>query len=506
MKQIEFFDNISFFSKEDLSNFEKFIKSPFFNSLQAVIIVFSIIRKNILLVNNKNFKDLKSVILTESGISDIHLRKILSKLNELYIEYMKIVAFRSDRINNEYTGSAYILQTCNFDLLGKRINILESLVADPANSSHDIFIKLFDLDTLKYAVSALSENSLNPLVKIEEQKGYMLESGKNLLVYFIARETINFLNYIIQCNGTAGREYPVQLEKYFGIINSPEFKSYNEIQRTTITLFHKIFRLFESPVKDIYYTSCKSYYNKVSGLYNSEFRKVVNGILLSFCNLRQRIKDKDRFYYIEAFNLSLEYIENRYYLSESVKYLDSVTYRNFVITCFNLGKKELLEEFKNKHTDKLNPDDNYLMNRFCSAHLHYLNKNYEQTVIDASVVSNLQVYFKFDLFILLIRSYYELNNFEEIMKTLHNYLYYLNSGSYFLKFDKQRYKYFHEFMSKFVTIHNKYEKTQKVDEFEYLLKQAESIKTFVMKNWLIEKLTRIIKQHYSTGKRKTQKI
>ncbi len=504
MKQTEFFRNISLFSKEDLSDFDKSIKSPFFNTLQTAITVFGVIRKNILLASRNNFKDLKSVILKESGISEIHLRKILSKLNDLYIEYIKIKAFRSDKYGNEYMSSVYLLKTCNFSLLEKRVNMLESILSDSANTDHDLFIKLFDLNTLKYAVSASSENSINPFEKIEDQKGYMLESGKNLLVYFIARETINYLNYIIQCNGTAEREYPAPLEKYFSIINSPEFKSYNDIQRTTITLFHKIFKLFNNPVKDSNYKGCKSYFSKVKHVYNREFHKMMHKILLSFCNLRQKIKDIDRFYYLEAFNLSLEYIENQYYVSESVKYLDPVTYRNFVVTCFNLGKKALLAEFKDKHTDKLNPDDNYIMNRFCSAHLHYLNNNYELSVIDASIVSNLQVYFKFDLFILLIRSYYELNNFEEILKTLHNYLYYLNNGSYFNKFDKERYKYFHKFMNKFVTIYFKYEKTQNVDEFEYLLKQTESIKTFVMKNWLKEKLIIIISRHYSGIKRKRQ--
>lgn len=501
MKQPEFFNNISFFSKDDLADFGKFIDSPFFNALHSVVIVYAIIKNNIKLIHDKNFKDLKSIILKESKFSDIHLRKILSKLNELYIEYIKIKALRSDKYSIEYISAVYLLQTCNYGLLNKRISLLENFVSDAANIHHELFIKLFDLDTLKYAVSTSSENNINPLSKNEEQNKYILESGKNLFVYFIARETINFLNYVIQCNGVDEVKYSVDLENHFAVMSTPEFKSYNNIQKTTLTLFYRIFRLFNNPSNDSHYKSYKLYFNKIKHLYNHEFCKVQNGILLSFCSLRQRIKDKDRFYYLEAFNLLLEYINNRYYISESVKYLDTIIYRNYIVSCVNNGNKTLLAEFRDKHTDKLNPDDKYIMSKFCSAHLHYMNKNYEQSIIDASILSDMKVYLKFDLFLLLIRSYYELNNFEAIRNTLHNYLYYLDSGTYFTKFDKERYKQFYKLMNKFVTVYFNYNKNGKVEEFEYLLKQTESVKTFVMKNWIIEKLTAIIKHHYSGGKR-----
>jgi len=502
MKQIEFFNNISFFTEEDLQNFEKFLKSPFFNTLHAVIIVFVIIKNNIKLINDKNFKELKSLILTESKFSDIHLRKILSKLNEMYIEYIKIKALRSEKYFNEYLFSKYLFGIGNFDLLNKRVKTIEGSLSEIDNTDHDLFLKLFEIDTLKYGIISYSENGNNPLAKLETQKELVLNSGKNLFVYFIARETINFLNYVIQCNGIVDKKFSVALEKYFDVIRSPEFKSYNNIQKTTVKLFYKIFKLFNTPTNDSYYRSCKLYLNKVKHLYNLEFHKILNMILLSFCNFRQRLKDKDRFYYLEAFDLSYEQIKNQYYVTESVKYLDTSTYRNFVINCFNLKKKTLLGEFQEKHTNKLNPDDQKIMNRFCSAHLSYLNKNYEQSIIDSSILSDLKVYLKFDLFLLLIRTYYEISNFVKIKKTLHNYLYYIDHGDFFTKFEKKRYKYFHKYMNKFVATYCNYEKNEKIDDVELLFNEIESIKTFVMKNWLKEKLTKIISKHYSGNKKK----
>lgn len=504
MKQIEFFNNVYFFEDEDYINFDKFLSSPFFNNLQSPIIVFRIIKSNHKLIKNRRYMDMKIAIFKKSKYNDIHLRKILSKLNELYIEYIKVVACKDNQYFKEYLSSKYLLSIGNFDLLNKRVKVLENLTTENGKIDEDVFLKNYEIDLLKYDIISSVANNLNPLEKAPIKKYYTLESSKNLLVYTIAKETINFLNYVLQCNGIVDKAFSIDLEKLYKILKSSELKTFSNHKITTIKLFYRIFLLFKTPTNDKHYSNYIEFYNNVKGLYNDVFCKAQTEIMMGFCNLRQRIKDENRFYFKEGLKIQYQYFENNYYLDQNTKYLNSVIYRNYIINCTNSGEIDLLELLKENKKIILNPEDESNMRRFCEAHLSYLKGKYLLSVTLIKSLINPKVYLKFDVFILLIKSYYELKDLESIEGTLHNYLYYIKNGRFFTKFEKNRYLLLHNYMRSFITTIYNFETDQNIYGFELLLKDILSLDTFVMKNWLIEKLKKIITEHNIKHKKKSR--
>jgi hypothetical protein len=502
MKQIEFFNNITFFDNDELNNFEKFLLSPYFNTLKSTIIVFRIIKNNYKLIEGRNYNGLKVKILKESKYKEIHLRKILSKLNELYIEYIKIKAYGSEQYLKEFMCSNYLLSIGNFNLLSKRVKILDNILSSPDSTDHDLFLRLSEREILGYEIICSEENNSNPLTKISKQKEYTLDASRNMFVYIIIKETANFLNYKLQCNGIEDKAFSVDLEILYKAMKTPEFKSYNKLQITTINLFYKIYKLFENPLNDKYYKNYKTYFNEVKHMYNFEFCKTQVSILLNFCNFRQRLKDHDRYYFIEGLNWQYTFFDNNYYLEKNTKYLNSVIYRNFVISCFNSGEKALLKSFMDNKKIILNPEDESMMERFSIAHYSNLDGQFTLSIAVAKSLVNLKVYLKFDLLLLLIKSYYELNNLEGIEDTLHNYLHYIKEGDYFTKFERDRYLFFHKCMKRFVTLSYNYDKDKNIIEFELLMNEIKSKETFVMKNWLTDKVSMKIYEHNSKHKKK----
>jgi hypothetical protein len=498
MKVNEFLNNIYYFSENDFKSFEKFLLSPYFNNLQASVIVYRIIKKYISFIPLKKFDELKSIITKETKYTEATVRKILAHLNVLYIDYIKILSFKNNEFYNEYISCNYLLKKGNYNLLSKKLDTIDKLLTDPKSLDDDLFIKLYDTDILHYDILATTDDKFNPLSKLNKRKVYTLESTKNLMVYTLSKATLNYVNFVLQCvnsNSYNDNIYPVNLEKLFSLIKTPEFDSYNDIQKATILLYYNSFKLYSNTLNDKYYDEYKDYFNKVKHLYNTEFCKTHTSILLNYCFLRHRTKDRTRFYRTESLSLLFEYMENGYYKNDKTEYLNSVMYRNFVVTCINVERKEILQKFISVHTDKLIPSDIEDMRDFALSHYYYLIGDFKLSIELSESLNNTKFLYRYDINNLIIRNYFELSDFVSLENILHNYKLFIKEDDFLTKYDKERYRYFVYCMKKYLVAYNRYEKKQNIFDFEYLLKLISKNPNFVMKNWLNEKVNEFILNH-----------
>lgn len=499
MKIHKFLYNIHYITNEDLKSFEKFLLSPYFNTLQSIYLVYSIIRKNMTYITQQKYEELKSIIMSETKYSKTTLRKILSYLNDKYIVFVKVQAYTHNKYYSDYLSCNYLLLKGNYNLLSKSVKELNEHLSESKVNDEDLFIKLFETNILNYNVLSTSEDTMNPLSKLDKQKYFTLESSKNLMVYTISKTTINFVNYVIQCNDSNNKndtKYPLHLDSLFDLMKTPEFELYNDLQKTTIILFHKIFMLYNNILRDKYYDDYKDYFNKSKNNFNVEFCKTQTSILLGFSILRQRVNDKTLFYASEALSILFEYIDNEYYKNENTEYLHPLMYRNYVMNCMNIDKKELLLKFVDSHTDKLHPNEIELMKKFGMSHYYYLEKEYGASMETIESINNAKFLYKYDLYNLIIKNCFEIEKYDKIENILHNYKEYIYRDDFLTKYDKERYSYFVYCMKKFLIAKYKYESRHNLFDFEYLSKIINAKQSFAMKNWLNKKVVDFIAKHH----------
>lgn len=499
MKIHEFFNNIQYFSNDDLRLFEKFLLSPYFNNFQYTSAVYRIILKNLTYISEKKYEELKSIIINETKYSETTVRKVLSYLNEMYIKFIKVQAYNKYEFQSDLVYCNYLLLKGNYNLLNKSVHKIDKLLSEPENTDEDLFIKLFDTNTLNYNILSTSEDILNPITKLDKQKELTIESSKNLMVFTLSKTTINYLNYVIQCNDSNNEKnyvYPVNLEKLFNIIFASEYDTYNSLQKSTINIFYKVYKMFSNISKDKYYDEYKIYFNEIRNLYSVEFSKTHTSILLGYCILRQRLNDKTLFFTTETLLVLFDFIENGYYKNDKTEFLHPLMYRNYIVSCLNVERKDVLSKFINTHTEKLNPSEIENMKIFGMAHYYYLEKNYILSIQYAELIVNPKFLYKYDIYNLMIKNCFEINDYVKIGDILHNYNDYISADDFLTRYDKERYNFFVYCMKKFLIAYFKYETKQNIFDFEYLLKIVSAKPNFVMKNWITGKVSAFISEHY----------
>jgi len=505
MKIHDFFNNIQYLSNDDLKLFEKFLQSPYFNNFQYTSAVYRIILKNLTYITEEKYDELKSIIISETNYSETTVRKVLSYLNEMYIKFIKVQSYDKYVFQSSFVYCNYLLLKGNYNLLNKGAHKISKLLKEPDSADEDLFIKLFDLDTLNYNILSTSEDILNPLTKLDKQKEFTVESSRNLMVYTLSKTTINFVNYTIQCsNADDQKEYPVNMEKLFNVILSSDYNTYNDLQKSTINIFYKVYKLYSNIYKDKYYDEYKTYFNEIRDLYNAEFCKTHTSILLGYCILRQRLNDKTLFYTTETLLVLFDYIENGYYKNDKTEFLHPLMYRNYIVNCLNAERKDVLLRFINTHTEKLNPSEIEVMKKFGMAHYYYLDENYTASIESAELIVNPKFLYKYDIYNLMIKNCFAMNDYVKIGDILHNYNDYIITDDFLTKYDKERYSFFVYCMRKYLIAYFKYENKQSIFDFEYLLKIVSEKTNFVMKNWITNKITAFISNHYKKHNVKSQ--
>jgi hypothetical protein len=354
------------------------------------------------------------------------------------------------------------------------------------------------LNKLKYNTLTTSEEKLNPAIKQNKQIEYTLGAAKDLLVHTVSLTTLEYVNYTTQCyydNENTNKKFSVNLDILYNAANTPEYNAFNKFQMTTVKVFEKIYRLFKNPTQDNLYIDYKKYFKKVSNMFNPEFDKLNLGIMMLFCSLRQHLYDKNKYYTKEGLNILNLYINGFHYINENTEYLSSIVYRNF-ITCCTQEQKGLMKEFIDNHTSKLHPLETETMNSYGWAHFHYLDKKFSLAIEYAKKLNSPKYFYRYDIFDLLIKANYELGNMEEVMNLLHNYKKYSQKDTILTGNDKDRYNFLATKMNKFINARFKYDKNQKISNIEYILSLIEAKQSFVMKNWLTQKVRNFIDDHY----------
>jgi hypothetical protein len=502
MKIPELFHHLEYFSTEDYTLFEKFLKSPYYNSIKAYGNIFSAIKNHKTYIEKKKYAVLKAVIVKATGYSEKTVSKSLSHLSDLCVEFTNAEAFRNEKLKGNIIHGTYLLLKGNLGLLNKRVSILEEMLKDQNYYVQEVFLDLYDFNKLKYNILSFSEENFDPLSKLAKQKEHTIESSKNLTVFTLASLTINLINYTIQCDGDDKEQskYTFNLEKMYGIMQKPEYKTYNNFQRTTITLFYKIYRLFSDIRNDSLYKDYKKYFHKVKGMYSDEFKITNINLQMSYSAMRSRVLDKDKYYNNESFNLLYEYLDGNYYKTDKVEFLHPTLYRNYVLNCVYRKEKEMLKKLIDKQTNKLNPSDRINMKNFAMGFYCLLNKQFDQALNHVNRLNTPKFFYKIDIQTLKIKLFYEKNDLVEMKNIIQNFKEYLLENKSAVKHEETKYFAMLKNLELLILERNKYEKRNNISGIEFLRKKIEREPGFIIRSWVMEKIDEFINEHYKRNK------
>ena len=114
--------------------------------------------------------------------------------------------------------------------------------------------------------------------------------------------------------------------------------------------------------------------------------------------------------------------------------------------------------------------------------------------------------YKYDIYSLELKIYYEKGDYEGLEKLLHNFYGNIKNENIFTVHDKERHELLVYYFRKLVSKKIKYDDDNKVVNLELFKKDIEKEIHFVMKKWILSKLDELIKNHKDTPEKEEEKL
>ncbi|MCU0371844.1 MAG: hypothetical protein MUE56_01205 [Ignavibacteria bacterium] len=503
MKKTEFFRNLAFFSDEDYNRFLLFLMSPVFKKHGGLDAIFKAIKNRKHLLSSGNPDELKKIIIQVTGITEGTLRKSLSHLNESIIDYFRFKALYSDELNAEIVLNDYLIKMNNLDS-AKDVNAnAERLLKEQYGSNEMYFYSaaghcINDLNLL------VCENNFSETGVMEKQGTLAKETAVNLYLFTLQKLVFLFINLVsvrTDTGNTQTGEKLLNLDIFFSENNITSGIAAKDDVHVLFILLQRAYELYSNLINDYKFTIFNDCYFVNLNLIPLNMRKRFLNILINYCVIRQRLHDPNRVYAEKELRLLYQFIENEYYADSSSKYLNSMTYRNFITGCLRVNNHKIMKKFIDNHTKKLIPEDIERMKSFALAHYYFCIKNYSKSLKNINSIHNPGHFYKYDLRNLELKIYYEKRNFINIESILHNYRNCVTEDRILTSYDRNRMLLFLKYFGKYIILLNKPGKSGTNTELGMLLNKIEKEKNFAMQKWMIAEIKQeLIKHAYPVKK------
>lgn len=473
---------------EEFKLLEKFTASPFFTSGRDLIPLLKIIKPHYPEFNKKEFtrEYLAKKLFPGEKISDKtenKIRMLFSSLYKVCLEFLIQKEFQTDegKRNHYLLNSLRIRQLDRefekvYENTKKENELLKGSIAD--------FINIYFYRSM-YKNYRLGLNDYENVFKASQQ---MYEAN-------IVGALIGCFKFESEKKLKEGYNIPSE----YSIIDSL-------LENLDIDKLLEDLKQNESPHYIrllIYYTGYKLEKNKDQLKYFYELMNLLSDHhhifgrmekyalwlnLESYCGFKLTHDNRHAFFLKEFFILQKKMLELDIYKTNNNEEFDIVRFRNMVITAYELKEYKWLKEFCDKYSGELRAEHKTNLVNFCHALLMFGGKNFEAALEFLSKIQFEHVIQKRDAKYILLKTYYELGYYEQVLSTIASSLNYLRNTNELPESIKLPFRNFMKFLKQIVKL--KTGTGYKNADIDMLLKSVTDEKSRGQV-WLTEKLLQL---------------
>lgn len=486
MQKTTFLEIMRTLDKDELKRFEAFLNSPYFNTRNHVIKLFSVIKKYAPEFDDKSLskEEVWKKISPGKEYNYGILKNIIydiTKLSERFLETEEFNNNESQRMKN------LLLKLENKHLENiflNKYNAFEKNVFKSSKFYDDYYTDYTDLKECRFALEAY-----NPKLR---SKLLSTDISEMLIFDYIAKFSLNYNNMYIE-----GIEHNENSENHFismfseSVFKNPELENYilklSESAGRNYKIMLVFFKLMKSYLNphsiEFYYDFKKALFENDKYISEASLRRLYAslGSALDNCNNTQEI-NKNK----ELFDIIVHLTEKNIFLSEAGKVIPSL-YVLAVKLAGYLKQDHFIGKLMNDYLQKIDPDlkDNFTV--FSLAYLYYSRNEFDKALESSNKIRIDSFQLKFSLRNLQIIISYEKKDYDMFLYLSDSYRHFLSknksvSGSY-----KESNLKFINYTNSLFKLSNSKDKTE-----SELLKNTLDADQVVNKQWLLEKLNELI--------------
>lgn len=220
--------------------------------------------------------------------------------------------------------------------------------------------------------------------------------------------------------------------------------------------------------------------------------------MISCCILGAKYGSSRKFFNSELVKLYDQFLKNEYFKDNKNKYIPPNLFRAIILHAAMMGKMTWLNKIIHQYSVALHPNDRENLQLFAQALYYYHSSQAGEALQSIAKMKITYFIFKYDIYNLKLRIFYEQGLYQEALELLHTYKQFLRTDSMMQGSRKVFHKKFVLYMEKLIRI----AEGSKKDEPGLLVQRLENSDTIVNKEWLIEKLKQCeknIKRYQQAG-------
>jgi len=465
MENSQLIESLRTLDKNEIKEFGKFIRSPYFNNRSEVIRFFNYIKKFFPEFKSNELKEeiIFKNVYPDKKYSSVMTRKLISLTLNLLLDFLTLEDFKENK--NDYNVKM-------LDMLRKR--------KLPA-----LFQKRSRITGKNLNISTLDIYYYEQKLKFTSiQNGYFLNSDESSFVDGLQNELNDLIEFFLTgviLQYIRLSEWSRQLNKKF------DLKFYDEILK------------YLSADDEREVTLYSMYFNMLM-LLNTEDENYFKKLIISRDTLKAKLGKIDD-YNVQIVSMQYchkkvqkGYPEYRKQMFEITKkllaadlipdgFIEPYFFTNIVRNASLLNEFDWLDNFLSEYKHRLNPELSDEITNYSQAMIESAKGNFEKSLMHFSKIKIERSNMKLDMKNLLIIIYYELNFIEELISLI-------DTNKHFLQRDRSvsdSYRQVSLLLMNFVSELIKIKSSNKKISTHGLRKEIEKSDYFIFKEWLLKK-------------------
>jgi len=461
------------FSPQELKEFEKFIQSPYFNKNETLTQLFQLLKKEYPDFTRPGVERerLFFKLYQSRDFDESKLRYAFSDLSKLLEKYIMLKELEKSKVQQNHL-------------------LLEFY------RNHDIekyFSQVFD-ETVKYLESQkikdseyyfnryLIEESLYNYTSVKRDKSLdktLQDVADNLDYYYISKKLKYLCEMFTRQNFLNSSYNTPLLDDLLKFVKTYNFDSYPAIR-----VYYTVLLTLIEEEKEENYQTLLELLEKYGESFGKDELRDLYFLAQNYCT--KRINKGDTHYLREYFKLSEKLLEKELIYENG--YIIPSTFKNIVTVGLRLEEYEWVENFLYSYKEKLAPK--YRENAFIYnlAWLHFFKGEYKKTLRLLNNVEYMDVYYILDSKILLLKTYYELEEVDAFYSLIDSFYVYLRRNELISDYQKTICLNFVKFVKKLMRI-----KLGDKAAAEKLLHELNENQQVASISWLLKKTQEFIK-------------
>jgi hypothetical protein len=461
------------FDKQQLKDFNNFLKSPFFNTNKALVSLFEYIRKQSpeYKPDKLEKKYINKKIFGKTEYNDGFFRVLMSNLQTLAEEYLAYKGFTRDNLIKKTYLLGELSNLGERKLAEKILNRELKLMEDIVPTGPDEFWGMYNLVFYqKYFYSTQFSVS-----KANKPDDSLFNEQKYLIYHFLLRLLAHHFYHLNQSQLINYEPKLLFLDEIILFLErNPEYLEFPTLNMTYL----RVLLLKNNNIEDLYKLK-KAFYESFDKLTRKDSFNIIS-IIMNFCS-KQYYETRNEKLLDEKFEILCFSIEKDLNSFEDYGDFDSHRFYHIFASALELDKIEWTEEFIAAYGGKVEPEKQPYLINMANAMLSYTKGQHDSALGFLSKIKKLSsATDKFNVKTLQLRIFYDMGHIDSAESTADSFRHLVQNDKLLSNFNRELHRNFYTLYNRLLQAKIKDDKSYTVD----LIRQINSANNVIYWKWL----------------------